>query len=131
MVMGTPAPLVRACVDSVDAAIREQSASHGMSTRQRAWLACGVTAVLVPTSMGWARFDRASLGTDALAAWSGRFRPRQLPWDELLGARGRVLRRHEGLSWGRLVRDATDHKRSPSANTRAHLDNLRDKESGG
>ena len=66
MLLGKPAPFVRAFVDEVDAAIRAQSPSHGMSAIQRTWLAFCVTAVLVTNSICWARFERASLGTYAL-----------------------------------------------------------------
>jgi hypothetical protein len=131
MVIGKPAPCGRAFVDRVDKAIREQRPSHGMSTMQRAWLAFCVTAVLVTNAIGWARFERASLGTYSLAALSWMFRHRQIPWDELLGASVRVLLRHDGLTCGSLVIDDTDHKRSTSATTLAHLYTRRDKASGG
>ena len=94
MVIGKPAPFVRAFVDTVDEAIREQSPTHGMSTMQRAWLAFCVTAVLVTNSICWARFERASLGTYSLAALSWMFRHSKIPWDELLGASVRVILRH-------------------------------------
>ena len=131
MVMGTPAPCGRACVDTVDEAIREQRPSHGMSTMPRTWRACCVPAVLVTHAIGWARCARASLGTDALAALSWMFRPRKSPWDERLGASVRVILRHDGLTCGSLVLDDTNHKRSKSAKTLAHRDKLRDQESGG
>jgi hypothetical protein len=131
MVSGQPAPCVRACVDTVDEAMREQSPSHGMSTRPRAWLACCVTAVLVPHAMGWARVARASLGTSARAALSWMLRHRKIPWDERLGARVCVLLRHAGLTCGRLVLDDTDHTRAQSANTLAPRYTLRDQERGG
>jgi len=35
MIIGKPAPFVRAFVDAVDEAIRAQSPSHGMSAMQR------------------------------------------------------------------------------------------------
>lgn len=63
MLIGKPAPFVRAFVDVVDEAIREQSPRHGMSAMQRTWLAFCITAVLVTNSICWARFERASLGT--------------------------------------------------------------------
>jgi hypothetical protein len=131
MVIGQPAPGVCAVVDTVDEAMREQRPSHGRSTMPRAWLALCVTAVLVTTSMGWARVARTSLGTSALAALSWRFRHRKIPWDERLGARVRVILRHAGLTCGSLVIDETDHQRCTSANTRAHLDQRRDQASGG
>jgi hypothetical protein len=131
MLIDTPAPFVSAVVDAIDETIRQQSPSHGMSTRQRAWLAFCVTAVLVTNSVCWARLARASLGTYALAALSWMFRHRKIPWDELLVARVRVILHHDALTCGSLVIDDTDHKRSTSAHTRAHLDTLRDKESGG
>ena len=131
MVIGKPAPFVSAFVDAVDEAIREHSPRYGMSTMQRAWLAFCVTAVLITNSMCWARFERASLGTYALAALSWMFRHSKIPWDELLVASVRVILRHYGLTCGSLVIDDTDNKRSKSAKTLAHLYKLRDKERGG
>ena len=131
MVLGKPAPFVSAFVNAVDEAIRAYSPSHGMSTIQRAWLAFCVTAILVPTSICWARFERASLGSYSLAALSWMFRHSKMPWDELLVASVRVILRHYGLHSGSLVIDDTDNKRSKAAPTLAHLYKLRDKESGG
>jgi hypothetical protein len=131
MLIGKPAPFVRAFVDAVDEAIRAQSPSHGLSTIQRAWLAFCVTAVLVTNSICWARFERASLGTYSLAALSWMFRHSKLPWDDLLVASVRVILRHYGLTSGSLVIDDTDNPRSKSARTLAHLYKLRDKDSGG
>jgi hypothetical protein len=131
MMIGKPAPFVRAFVDVVAEAIREQSPSHGMSTMQRTWLAFWVTAVLVTNSIGWARFARASLGTYSLAALSWMFRHSKIPWDELLVASVRVILRHSGITSGSLVIDDTDNPRSKAAKALAHLYKLRDKESGG
>jgi len=131
MVIGKPAPFVSAFVDAVDEAIREQNPRAGMSTRQRAWLAFCVTAVLITNSIGWARFARASLGTDALAALSWMFRHRKIPWELLLVASVRVILRQYGMTSGSLVIDATDNRRSKSAKTLAHLYTRRAQESGG
>ena len=131
MIIGKPAPFVRAFVDAVDEAIRAQSPSHGMSAMQRTWLAFCVTAVLVTNSICWARFERASLGTYSLAALSWMFRHSKIPWDDLLVASVRVILRHYGITSGSLVIDDTDNQRSKSAQTLAHLYKLRDKESGG
>jgi hypothetical protein len=131
MILRKPAPFVRAFVDVVDEAIREQRPSHGMSAMQRTWLAFCVTAVLVTNSMCWARFARASLGTYSLAALSWMFRHSKIPWDELLVASVRVILRHYGITSGSLVIDDTDNPRSKSAQALAHLYQLRDQESGG
>jgi hypothetical protein len=131
MIIGKPAPFVSAFIDAVDEAIRAQSPSHGLSAIQRTWLAFCVTAVLVTNSICWARFERASLGTYALAALSWMFRHSKIPWDELLVASVRVILRHYGLTSGSLVVDDTDNQRSKAAKTLAHLYKLRDKESGG
>src|SRR3989449_7827439 len=131
MIIGKPAPFVRAFVDAVDEAIRAQSPSPGMSAMQRTWLAFGVTAVLVTNSICWARFERASLGTYSLAALSWMFRHSKMPWDQLLVASVRVILRHHGITWGTLVIDDTDNPRSKSAKALAYLYKLRDKESGG
>src|SRR3989449_9089482 len=131
MIIGKPAPFVRAFVDAVDEAIRAQSPSPGMSAMQRTWLAFCVTAVRVTTSICWGRFERASLGTYSLAALSWMFRHSKMPWDQLLVASVRVILRHHGITWGTLVIDDTDNPRSKSAKALAYLYKLRDKESGG
>ena len=131
MIIGKPAPFVRACVDAVDEAIRAHQPSHGMSAMQRTWLAFCVTAVLVTNSICWARFERASLGTYSLAALSWMFRHSKIPWDDLLVASVRVILHHHGLTAGSLLIDDTDNPRSKAAHTLAHLYKLRAKESGG
>ncbi len=94
MILGKPAPFVSACIDAVDDAIRQQHPNHGLSAMQRTWLAFCVTAVLVTNSICWARFQRASLGTYAMAALSWMFRQSKMPWDHLLVASMRVILRH-------------------------------------
>src|SRR6266849_18879 len=131
MVLGKPAPFVRAFVDAVDAAIRMHQPHHAMSVTQRTWLAFCITAVLVTNSMCWARVERASLGTYAMAALSWMFRHGKIPWEHLLVASVRVILRHHGLTSGSLVVDDTDNPRSKSAKALAYLYKLRDKESGG
>ena len=131
MILGKPAPFVRAFVDAVDDAIRAHHPSHAMSATQRAWLAFCVTAVLVTNSICWARFERASLGTYSLAALSWMFRHSKMPWAKLLVASVQVILRHHGITSGTLVIDDTDNPRSKSAKTLAYLYKLRDKESGG
>src|SRR6266436_5159779 len=131
MILGKPAPFVRAFIEAVDTAIRTYQPHHAMSATQRAWLAFCVTAVLVTNSICWARFERASLCTYALAALSWMFRHSKIPWDALLVASVRVILRHHGLTSGSLVVDDTDNPRSKAAKKLAHLYKLRDKESGG
>src|SRR5712671_6194648 len=131
MIIGKPAPFVRAFIEAVDAAIRAHQPSHAMSVTQRTWLAFCVTAVLVTSSMCWARFERASLGTYSLAALSWMFRHSKMPWDQLLVASVRVVLRHHGLTAGSLVIDDTDNPRSKSAKALAYLYKLHEKESGG
>src|SRR6266849_9442150 len=131
MIIGKPAPFVRAFIEAVDTAMRAYQPHHAMSATQRAWLAFCVTAVLVTNAMCWARFERASLGTYSLAALSWMFRHRKMPWDQLLVASVRVVLRHHGLTAGSLVIDDTDNPRSKSAQALAYLSKLRDKESGG
>jgi hypothetical protein len=55
----------------------------------------------------------------------------KMPWDELLVASGRVILRPYGIISGSLLLDDTDNPRSKAAKALAHLDKLRDKESGG
>jgi hypothetical protein len=131
MVLGKPAPFVRAFVDAIDEGIREHHPGHGLSAIQRAWLACCLTAMLVTNSICWARFERASLGTYSLAALSWMFRHAKMPWEQLVVASVRMALRHDGLTSGRLGIADTDNQRAKAAKTIAHLDKLREKESGG
>jgi hypothetical protein len=131
MLFGKPAPFVSAFVAAVDDAMRAHQPHGGLSAIQRAWLAFCVTAVLVTNSVCWARFERTSLGTYALAALSWMFRHSKLPWDALLVASVRVILRHHGITSGHLSIDDTDNARSKAAKALAHLYKLRDKESGG
>ena len=131
MIIEQPAPFVRAFIEAVDTAMRAYQPPHAMSATQRAWLAFCVTAVLVTNAMCWARFERASLGTSALAALSWMFRHSKRPWDHLLVARVRVILRHHGLTSGSLVIDDTDNQRAKAAKALAHRYTLRDKERGG
>jgi hypothetical protein len=102
-----------------------------MSSTQRAWLAFCLTAVLVTNSICWARFERASLGTYAMAALSWMFRHSKIPWEHLLVASVWGILQHHGLTSGNLLIDDTDNPRSKSAKALAYLYKLRDKESGG
>jgi hypothetical protein len=131
MVIGKPAPFVRAFVDAIDEVVREHSPGQGLSAIQRGWLAFCLTAILVTNSICWARFERASLGAYSLAALSWMFRHAKMPWEQLLVASVRVILRLYGLTCGSLVIDDTDNKRSKAATTLAHLYKLRDKDSGG
>jgi hypothetical protein len=81
--------------------------------------------------MCWARCERASLGTYALAALSWMFRHRKIPWDHLLVASVRVILRPHGITSGSLVIDDTDNQRAKAAKACAHLYKRRDKERGG
>ena len=131
MVSGKPAPVVRAVVDAVDAAMRTPQPQHALSGPQRPWRAFCITAGLVTNAMCWARFARASLGTDAMAALSWRFRPSKSPWAPLLVASVRVLLRPHGITAGPLGVDDTATPRSKSAKALAYLAKLRDKARGG
>jgi len=131
MVIGKPLPFIRAFVEAIDAALAAHSPGQRLAALQRAWLSFCLTAILVTNSICWARFERASLGTYSLAAFSWMFRHSTMPWEHLLGASVRVILCQYGLTSGNLVIDDTDNQRSKSAKTLAHLYKLRDKESGG
>jgi DDE superfamily endonuclease len=131
MVIGKPLPFIRAFVEAIDEAIAAHSPGQRMSALQRAWLSFCLTAILVTNSICWARFERASLGTYSLAAFSWMFRHSKIPWEHLLVASVRVILCQYGITSGNLVIDDTDNQRSKSAKTLAHLYKLRDKESGG
>jgi hypothetical protein len=131
MILGKPAPFVRAFVEAVNDTMREPHPSHAMSATQRTGVAFCVTAVLITNSMCWARFERASLGTSSLAALSWMCRPSKRPWEQLLVARVRGSLRPHGITTGTLGIDDTDTPRSKSAKALASLYKLREKARGG
>jgi hypothetical protein len=90
-----------------------------------------LTAVLVTNALGWARFARASLGTEALAALSWMCRHSPMPWDQCLGARVLGILPPHGRTSGSLGIDDTDTPRSQSAQARASRAKLRDQSRGG
>src|SRR5262245_43675222 len=124
-------PLVSALLDAVDQARRAQRPHHGMAALQRAWRALWGTAVLGLHARCGARFARASLGPEALAAVSWPWRHSTRPWDARVGARVRGLRRHAGLTCGSLGMDESATKRAQSATTLAHRYTRRDQDRGG
>ena len=108
MVITQPLAFVLACVDAVDEAIQEHHPGQDLSALQRSWLAFCLTAIFGTNAVCWARFERASLGTYALAAFSWMFRHAKIPWELLLVASVRMLLRHYGITHGSLVVDDTD-----------------------
>ena len=120
-----------ACVDAVEAAIAAPHPGRGWSALPRAWLACGVTAILVTKAVGWARVARARLGTSALAALAWMCRHATRPWERLLGASVRRLLRHDGMPHGGLVSDETEKPRAPSAKNSASRHPRRETDSAG
>src|SRR5262245_13591304 len=107
--------------------MRAPSPRQGLSVIPRTGLALWVTAVLGTNALCWARFARARLDPDARAALSWMGRPSKRPWEERLGARGRVLLRHAGRPSGSLVMDDTDTPRSQAAQALAHRYQRREK----
>jgi hypothetical protein len=122
---------VTAFLDAVAAVIEEHHPGHGLSALHRARLACWVTASLGTNAVCWARFERASLGTYALAALSWMCRHAKRPWELLLVASVRRLLRHDGRTHGGRVVDETDKQRAQSAPNIASRHQLRAKERGG
>jgi Bacterial extracellular solute-binding proteins, family 5 Middle len=131
MVIAPPLPLVTAFIDCLDVAIQKQSPGQRLSSMQRLWLAFCLTAILVSNSACWARFERPSLGTYALAALSWMLRHAKIPWALLLVASRRVLLYRYGIMRGSLGIEDTEKKRSKSAKQIAYLHQLCDKERGG
>jgi hypothetical protein len=86
---------------------------------------------MVTTSICWARFERASLGTYALAALSWMLRQSQMPWDKLRVASVRVLVQPHGITSGNRVLDDPDNPRAKSAKALAYRYQLRAQDRGG
>jgi len=68
MCITTPLPFVKAFVDELNNILEKDRLGQGLSRRQRGWLGFCLTGILVTNSVCWAKFERASLGTDSLAA---------------------------------------------------------------
>jgi hypothetical protein len=129
--MGQPPPFGQALGDAVNTASTAPQPGHGLAARPRSWPAWCLTASLVPTAVGGARCERASLGPYARAALAGMCRHAHMPWALLRGARGRGRRRHGGITHGRLVVDGRDQPRAQSAKTIASRHDRRDTERAG
>ena len=68
MFITTPLPFVKAFVDELNNILEKDRLGQGLSRRQRGWLACCLTGILVTHAVCWAKFERARLGTYSLAA---------------------------------------------------------------
>ena len=68
MFLKTPLPCVKEFVDELSTALETDQPGRGLSRLQRLWLAFCLTGIVVTNTVCWARFERASLGTYALAA---------------------------------------------------------------
>jgi hypothetical protein len=103
MMITQPLPFVIALVDAVDEAMKEHHPGQGLSALQRSWLAFCLTAIFVTKTVCWARFERASLGTYSLAAFSWMFRHAKILWELLLVSSVRMVLRPYGSTHGSLV----------------------------
>jgi len=126
-----PLPFVTTFVEGINEAIDVHTPGFGLSRIQRAWLSFCIMAVFVTNSVGWAKFERASIGSYSLAALSWMFRHSKIEWEQLLGRSVQKILEDYGITYGYLGVDDTDKKRSKSTQQIAYVHKLKDKTSGG
>lgn len=131
MLIGKPLQFVQNYIEEINKAIRARGHEKGLSSIQRYWLSFCVMAVLVTNSVCWARFQRASIGRQSVAALSWMFRKSSIPWDMLLQVSTCTIIRKYGITKGSLGIDDTDNKRSKSTTRIAYVHKIKDKPSGG
>ena len=131
MFITTPLPFVKAFVDELNNILEKDRLGQGLSRRPRGWLACCLTGILVTHSVCWARFERARLGTYALAAFSWIFRKAKIPWAYLLQTSVTGVLRQYAITQGSLVADDSDKKRCQVTKRVFKAHKLKDKTSGG
>ena len=119
-------------MEDINAALQEHNPlSPGLSAIQRGWLSFSLMAIMLTTTICWARFERAGLGRYSQGALSWMFRHAKLPWEKLFQMSVTVILRRQGIKRGLLVVDDTDKARSKTTRTIAHVHKLHDKASGG
>lgn len=122
---------IKAFVEKLNNFISKHQPGSQLSLAQRAWLSFCLTGILMTNSVCWAKFERASLGTDEVKAMSWMFRYSGIPWESLLQSSVILILEEYGITEGVLVVDESDKKRSKSAKKIHHLHKLLDKTSGG
>lgn len=87
--------------------------------------------MLISKTVCWAKFERASLGDDSLAALSWRFRKAKIPWEFLLQMNIHVILQKDGITQGSLVLDDSDKKRCKGTTLIFKAHQLKAKTGGG
>lgn len=124
-------PFIKEFVEELNSALEEYKPGEGLSYSQRKWLEFCVMGIAITNSVCWAKFERASLGKYSVQALSWMLRNSKIPWESLLLVSVRVILKKYGISWGNLVADDSDRKRSKITKRIFGVHKLKDKVSGG
>ena len=115
-----------------DAVKKHTGESVGLTSKQRRWLSFCLMGILLTNSVCWTRIERVSLGGYTFHALSWMFRRAKLiSWNFLFHMSVRVILKEYGITYGNLVLDDSDKKRSKKTTRIAGVHKLKDKASGG
>jgi len=131
MISLRPAQLAIDFLCYVDAQIKAESKSGGLSNTQRHWLAFCITAIVPTNQVCWAAFARLSLGGLKKSKISWMFRWSKIPWDSLVKHSVEAVLRYYGIRNGTLVIDDTDRERSKNVKKIGKVHKIKDKKTGG
>ena len=118
-------------MDELNNALAQHQPGTRLSKLQCLWVSFCLTGILMTNTVGWAQFERASLGGYSLAAVSWMFRHAKIPWEFLLQMSLGVILRQYAMTHGVLVVDDSDKKRCKVTKRIFKAYKLYDKTSGG
>lgn len=106
--IGDPLPFITEFVESINVAIREYDENRRLSSTQRYRISFCIMAIIMTDTVCRAAFERAGLGTYALAALSWMLRHSKIPWEFLLCSSISHILKGYGITEGTLALDDSE-----------------------
>lgn len=131
MIMPECKPFIKQFLKDVSNEMEKIDKNFKLSAIQIAWLAFCITGILVTGTFCWAKFERYSLGRYSIAALSWMFRKSNIVWSWLFSSAVLVILKKYDIKKGHLLIDDSDHQRSKSTNSIAHVHKIFDKKTAG
>ena len=131
MLISEPLPFITEFVESINDAIREYGEKRRLSSTQRYWISFCIMAIIMTDTVCRATFERAGLGTYALAALSRMLRHSKIPWEFLLCSSVSHILKDYGITKGTLAPDDSEKKRSKNTKRISNVHKMKDKKTDG
>ncbi len=100
MWLSKPLPFIEDFIDELGQGLPAHDPNLKLSGIQRGWLGFCLMGIILPNSIGWARFERMSLGHYKIAALSWMFRQSKILWVGLLQIGVGVILKRYGITGG-------------------------------